>query len=331
MANEYEQRGFVVNGLPPKSLFECYQALNFLYPQKLQFLAPHLDEIEQTWTRAMSDPGLFMVLSIGDPDSPRWGSMTSFQCQPGGWTHQHLVAKGGMASTLFCGVAQLRSSSDDSSQQMWFRPDNRFPQRFFGDTLANVAAAADVTTFAYGAIHARALAAGSLPVDPIDGTWSELASLAARAVSPQFAAAEAYLNRAGRATLEDAYRAIGLSNRRRAFGCWVGDALRAAVVIHDASLGLNFSFLENRVDVFLDPDLPSETAAACATSLLAVVAHEPFPTTNWRPVTVPLRDVALLPSSITISRNYARGTLLRAGYSAWESMLTASAQRRSVA
>jgi hypothetical protein len=91
-----------------------------------------------------------------------------------------------------------------------------------------------------------------------------------------------------------------------------------AAIAWRGPMGFNFSFLENRCDVLVEPDLPDDQAGLVAQALVSasMPTYEDFPP-GWMPLVTAPRHVPLYQAlGARPIRPYAQATWLASGYAA---------------
>jgi hypothetical protein len=144
-----------------------------------------------------------------------------------------------------------------------------------------------------------------------------LCALAALARDAVYVTAEALDTDVDLQTVDCLYRTVGLRRTRQVWLAYQGDAARpvGAVLAYRGPLGLNFSFLENRCDLLLDPALSPADAEMVSESLIAAAlpAYADFELDDI-PV---VADQAAAPSLYALGgeflRNYCQGIWLKDG------------------
>jgi hypothetical protein len=277
----FEEYGCQINALSIPELFARYHALGFLYPEKLQRLAPYLEIIQENWRRVMeAGDDLMWLVTHDDPDGG-FATVSTWRSTNTGWLSQHLISNHPVASgrVLLGAQARIIQKGYMRSQQNWFRPTNRYARRVFGsigDVLGEEQAA--VQAFAYLAVLSQPLCAPptTLHVVRCSDTRKEgLYDLAVRARGRVYAEAEElHQDDLELAALDERYRRVGLSRRR---AVWMAqDPAReqpiAAAIAYRGPLGLNFSMIENRCDILVDPGLDLEETCAAIAALVPAVA-----------------------------------------------------------
>jgi hypothetical protein len=321
--------GCATNTISPRDLFHRYKQAGFLYPAKHARLEPFMEGIQDTWTRAMSaGDRLLSVVTWQDPAGPGWASVTMWRTTHDGWHAQHLAATDNVVGTravLLAAQASRLLAGSDSGIQNWFQPNNRFSQRVFGSMLhtvgADVATLAHLQYFAVGRRHGSSDRA--IRLQPISSTNRQaLYDLAVSSRGPVYAHGEELLHSDILLDEVDAlYQEIGLRRYRRGWLAYLPHRSQpvGAVVAYRASLGLNFSFLENRADLLIDSSATLSETSDLVTALLGAVSSQ---YADFAPGFIPV--VADDPTAAVLAalggeliRPYSQGIWLRAGYAAW--------------
>lgn len=266
----YEREGARVNAISVEVLFEHYLAAGFLYPAKLERLRPHLPRVLENWRRSMSAPIgslLHHVITVGDVNSGRFCSGSLWRSARGRVQAQHLVSTDRPESTRIALIASQRvmiAAPCVRTSENWFRAENRFPARVFGSVPASLGASvASVSSHVVMAWPRSVSVPSAVCIDVhrvsrqgVDAMAIE--SLVARCDGPVVAETEELTGPDPELDGLDAiHRSVGLRRWRRLLGVFDrhdGRAIGAAVV-NRGPLGLNFSFLENRCDLWCDPEL----------------------------------------------------------------------------
>ncbi len=283
VAGDWSDFGCEVNAITPADLFARYEQTRFLYPAKRARLAPYWHLVLENWQRARRAGELLTWVATYRDPAGGWASVSSWRSTGSGWQSQHLVSAGtlvGGRAVLLAGQAVLIRDGLATSQQDWFSPDNRFSAQAFGGMLTRIRSESAAVISGEYLMVPLALARDMEPthhgvVEELDGgRCSELVELVRRTRGDVYLRSEALDGDDLR--LDDAdrlYRLVGLRRYRRIWVCLdVTGRLQAAAIAYRGPLGLNFSFLENRCDLLVDPDLEAEDASRAATRVLAAAA-----------------------------------------------------------
>jgi hypothetical protein len=326
MMSTYEAYGCRVNAVTPEELFRRYADAGFLYPAKRQRLAPNLAEIASNWRRALRGGELLhWVATYEDAERDAWASISSWRSTHRGWQTQHLVSIGGPAGSravMLAGQAVRIRDGRDASHQNWFRPDNRFPQRLFGGitrSLGEADAAVIPQVMLTLRLEDAARRERAVPTTAVVAPDDGLVALAARSRGAVYTQAEELDHDDLLLDAVDAlYSHVGLRRYRRIWLATAGTTPVGAAIAYRGPLGFNFSFLENRCDLLLDPALPAADAARTAEALAgaAVTAYSDYPLAEI-PLVVAERDAeAAARAGATPLRRYTQSIWLRPGFEA---------------
>jgi hypothetical protein len=324
----FEAYGCLVNALEPAELVARYERAGFLYPAKRERLAPFLPAILENWRRAMRGGELIhFVVTHEDRRGGGFASVTSWRSTHAGWSTQHLVSTGGPAASrnvlLATQAAQIHNGVDHS-QHCWYQPANRYPTRLFGSVERSLGPElSSVRCYEYVALPLRRCPrrADGVHVEP----WTDPAGvfeLACEMRGQVYAQAEELDHEDLELETVDAlYRLVGLRRFRRVWLAWLpaGDRPAGAAIAYRGPLGFNFSLLENRCDLLVQPQLSREQSGGVAAALCAAAAsaYGDF-APAFLPVVTDERTAALLADhSATPIRRYAQSIWLAGGFQAF--------------
>jgi hypothetical protein len=324
-----------VNALGVDDLFALYERSGFLYPAKAARLTPHLAVVQDNWRRLLqAGDSLLYVLTAGNDDDG-YASVAVWRTTADSWVWQHLVCEGNplrSRAVMLGGLARCVRQEIGKSQQDWFRPENRFPARVFGSMEESLGdSLASVRRYQYfavprlnGRLHAVATCAahrsGSVQIVRYDASQHEaLCALATLARGRLYVTAEALDGDVDLQAVGDLYRRVGLRRTRQVWLAYRrgSDQPVGAALAYRGPLGLNFSFLENRCDLLLNPELSQVEAEAVSEPLVAAAraAYADFELDDIPVIT----DEAAAPSLHALGgqflRNYCQGVCLQDGVS----------------
>lgn len=331
LADTYRAFGCSANALDVSQLFAKYGEAGFLYEDKRRKLTPFFARIEENWDRALAcGEQLMWFLTYDSPEGDVWASVGAWRSTLLGWNSQHLVSIGGPTGSRAVMLAAAatrgteRYSCEDQFQQNWFRPSNRFANRVFGSIVPALGEGmAAVRQYMYVAVHLRSM--------PPEGDADVKA-----ATSEQLDWRQFLIRNRGRvyvmceeldrsdvelAQLDALYRKVGLRRYRRiSVACDHAGQVVGVAIAYRGPLGFNFSFLENRCDVVVDPTLDAGAATGIASDLIRHVATN---YSNFEPQFVPVvTDAGLAAQLVSIGatpiREYSQSLWLGTdGYSGW--------------
>ena len=281
--------GIQTNNLSVTALFDLYERTRFLYPAKRDKLAPVWPTVQSNWQRLRQAGELLLCsMTVEDEATGAISCITKWRTSRFGWQIQHLVSDGnplGTRAVMTGAIADAYVSGRDRTYQNWFRPDNRFPARVFG-TLPAVTEAgqADIHPLRLWNLDRRmtqpACPAGEVHLVRQSSDRTVLGDLTRRSRGPIWAKIEEFDSDMELDSVNHLYNLVGLSRYRRVWAATPRGSDHPAMIAvsYRGPLGMNFSFLENRCELLVDPDADPQAIAALAPALLAhaVTAYRDF-------------------------------------------------------
>ncbi len=265
----------------------------FLYPSKYLSLQAHKDEFCRTYRKLYQDsPSIARHFFFRDKGK-LFGHMSMLRFYPDSWLIQHHAASrdgygAAGVSVLdeagrFTNDFHLHPGARMDYLMCYYRPENRFPARVFGNVARDVAdpKGSSVDTFGYFLLPASAPAAAGestggfqlFPARPEDldelRRWYEARS------GGLTLDALALIRRDGSdAELSGEYRREGFKRDRQVYSLRCGSALTAVIQVTVSDLGLNLSNLTSCLHVWvLDPErLPADTLLSALDALRGAYA-----------------------------------------------------------
>ncbi len=327
----YTDFGCEVNRKTVDEVFEMYQDCGFLYEAKRSRLEPYWDLITENWRRSMSAPaGRFLhdVVSYESALTGARASVTYWATTNRAVHSQHLVSIGGPEGSR----AVLLSCQSESSMyghrasQNWFRKENRFPARVFGSCEKTLGCdRSTVTPHVYAMMPRQEMAALTSSVQVKRAGDADAAGLAALATelcgSVTAAADEWDAGDIELRALDARYREVGLFRYRRVFiahSATTSEPIGMAVA-YRGPLGLNFSVLESRCEIWLRRGLAEQERIAVVAGLARAAAsvYEDFEMPTIPIVCDAETADALVVLGAERAREYTRAVWLDSGYPAW--------------
>ena len=269
--------GLRVNQISVQGLFERYQQMHFLYPEKQRRLEPYWDIVQETWTRALSaGTELLRVYSVGNDDAG-WSSITGWRSTLFGWQWQHHVSSGNPVNTGRCLMGVQAMAIEDPQVRHcvnFYQPTNRFSQKVYGSLSRSLATDHhQISPRHFFSILRRdpstTLAERVSDNSPLELTEATI-DFFRREAGDVFVESEELENDLELRAIDELYSEVGLRRYRRVFveRDASGQIVGAAVCLR-GPLGLNFSFLENRCLLVFARGLIQSRRASVAQSLLA--------------------------------------------------------------
>jgi hypothetical protein len=303
-----------LNGLPRLSV----------YPAKAARLTPHLGLVRENWRRLLKAGDLLLYVLTAGGEEQGLASIAVWRTTNHGWTSQHLVAENNPLATravMLAGTAASMLRGIDESHQNWFRPENRFPSRVFGSMVQTVGEAfSSVRRHMYFAVPRKL----SLPqektirVVPYDRSHQEaLCALAIFVRGSIYVTAEELARDVELKGVDELYRSVGLRRTRRVWLAYrdYKDEPIGAAIAYRGPLGVNFSYIENRCDLLLDPTVPEPDVPAVVASLLnaSSAAYADFELDEIPVVADQIAEPALVRLGAEFLRHYCQGIWLKDG------------------
>ena len=324
LSEAYSSYGVEVNALSINQLFALYERTGFLYPSKAARLTPHLGQVRENWRRMLrGGESLLYVLTCGDERSGR-ASIAVWRTTLHGWMSQHLVSETNPLASravILAGTAASILRGVDESHQNWFRPENRFPSRVFGtivDTIGPNLSTVQRHVYFSLSRHLALPEGEGIRVVPYDPSHREaLIALATASRGNVYVTAEELASDAELKAVDELYGSVGLSRRRHvwlAYKSGKNEPIGAAIA-YRGPLGTNFSYIENRCDLLLDPALSEADVPNAVVALLKAssAAYEDFELDAIPVIADPLASPALTRLGADYLRQYFQGIWLKDG------------------
>jgi hypothetical protein len=237
---------------------------------------------------------------------------------------QHLVSEGNpyasRAVMLDAAAGSILKGVDESAQN-WFRPENRFPTRVFGSMVQTIGESlSSVQRHSYFFLPRKMALpyVGGIRIVAYNSSHKRaLSAIAAAARGSVYVAAEELAGDVEFKAIDELYRRVGLRRTRHVWLAYKGnkDEPIGAAIAYRGPLGLNFSYLENRCDLVLQPNLPEAETLGVVTSLLKAssVAYRDFELDEIPVITDQIAVPALLKLGVEFVRHYCQGIWLKEG------------------
>lgn len=327
----YDAFGCTVNKVSVEDLFAKYEECGFLYAAKRERLKPYLPLIMDNWRRSMSaGPERFLhdVVVYDHTGTGAWACVTYWATTGRAVHSQHLVSIGlpeGSRAVLLSAQSESYNHNHIASQN-WFRAENRYPARVFGSCTLSlgqdnavvhqhscVTMCRDRLPAAPAAIAVhRCTDADALVIDRL----ARRLCGAVQAEADEWAAGDIELGQ-----LDARYQEVRLRRYRRVFIATAPGLLEPAgfAVAYRGPLGLNFSFLENRCELWIDPQLDNERHAQTIAALVNAAAdtYSDFELPVMLLTTDQYAGKVLVSHGAQPMQDYSRSIWLRSGYAAW--------------
>ena len=333
-----------LNGNTITGLFEKYEEIGFLYPEKKKLLLPHFSEITDNWEKLLSSKEeiLWTLTTKEQALKKDFASITAWKQSNYGLFAQHLVSTGNpLLSLKVMMAAQDRAEfhfneTEVLSCQNWFRPTNRYAFRVFASMYEKLGPQkSSLLLFQY--LH---LSFANIPksvdkrfeIEEVVDVDSEFIKFLNEHWGEVFVKGEELDRRDIQfLKLNATYQKYGLSRTRKVLK--IKDAktgkILACVIANRAPLGLNFSFLENRayyvVPLLLEEELRAALAAqmnSAIQSFYSDIVLQAIPI-----ITDAMTSETLILQKAVFQRKYHQSIWLREGFSEWYDHIYSFLQR----
>ena len=324
MSDVHTSYGVEVNALSINQLFALYERTGFLYPGKAARLTPHLGQVRENWRRMLrGGESLLYVISAGN-DKTGLASIAVWRTTHHGWMSQHLVSENNPLASravMLAGTAASILRGIDESYQNWFRPENRFPSRVFGSMVQTIGTShSSIQQHMYFALSRKLPlpSAGGIRVVPYDPSHNEALCAIARASRGDiYVNAEELASDVELQAVDELYRGVGLRRTRKVWLAYHESKNEpvGAALAYRGPLGANFSYLENRCDLLLDPGLADADVSDVVISLLRAASkeYEDFELGTIPVIADSVASVVLIQLGAEYLRDYCQGIWLKDG------------------
>jgi hypothetical protein len=288
-----------INNVSVQQLFEHYSKAKtknkpFLYPKKFNHIKDYIkSDIINNWEAMLSaNENLMWIASCHDPEGHHFSSVTFWRSTLKGWFGQHLTSTLNkphvtMKVLLF---AQNKAITDNLktiaetnetkylSCQNWYNPYKKYPNRLYNN-MKNYSGHdySDKITLRYRLIHRSQQ---EIQSHPLITTATEqdnhiVYSFALKIRGKIYADAEDFHNDLLLSAIDKEYNKVGLSRKRFILLAWDNKKqnIQGAAFIYRGPFALNFSLLENRCDLLIDPQMDYNAQAKIIKALIQQASH----------------------------------------------------------
>ncbi len=289
----------VSNKVNMEALWEFFFKTGFIYPKKYGLIESHKDEIKETYRKLYEASPDVSAYVTYQKNGTVYGHAAMIRAYERTWMVHHLAAMPVPGVTnrtglnvlkqllnYYDGVYHLPSVKMDY-MMFYFRPENRFPDMFFGGfarDLKNLNACS-MDQFAYKNYKVNT-SHKSLP-----DKWS----LGKFSVPDSYDLERFYRNKSGglllraldlghdnldqETTLKDIYKKQGLSRDWHIYSLKYAEELKAVFIVNQSDLGLNLSELINGIKIIVtDPQgLPWDILSSAIDQLTGIYKVDSIP------------------------------------------------------
>lgn len=276
----YEPYGVSVNAHRVDDVFAHYERCGFLYPAKRERLTPVMRHVRYSWKCSMGAAGerfLHHHIQAGDDDQRQCATLSVWRVSPRRVQSQHLAGHDSPVGSrkVMLSAQDAWFAAGGEFAENWYRAENRFPNKVFGSVPARLGPDRAVierrSLFAiprgWCVDHTPAFKAERLGNSAGPSARDTLRRFAGPIVAAAEELDDGDINLEG---LNEDYRSAGLRRKRRVYLATAPgypDPIGIACA-YRGPLGLSFSFLESRCDLWLDPNLDDATRLTVAIALI---------------------------------------------------------------
>lgn len=314
-----------------EQLFKLYNALNFIYPAKMEKLNAVFDLVKQTWQKAIQlNFPLFWVSTTNENACNIMATGTSWQYLNNGMIAQHLASNNPVGSRIiFLGmlnrVMENQHTGLVNSYQIYYRPQNKYSSRVF-DPLPFKAGKNLCEIIPYNYFEVPFLKIDCKDnievVEITNGDNPEFINFLAEQRGAVFIKSqELESDDINLEELNAKFKKNGLKRTRRIFAAkrYTNNKVYGVIVVNQSSIGLNFSFFENSCELILCKKTNLHFLLKIAHTLLfrasQIIAMSPL---KFLPaLTDPVHTAIVEQLNGKLTRNYNLFMMLKGGYEAW--------------
>ncbi|MFZ0134626.1 MAG: hypothetical protein WAK95_18970 [Desulfobacterales bacterium] len=252
---------YICNKVDLELLWEFFFETGFIYPDKYVYIEAHKERIktiyEKLYTRSPGIARHFIYQEKGNI----LGHMAMVRFYEDAWLiHHHAARKSALNKAGLIVLKQIGRFINDSYRLnaihlkyviMYYRPNNRFPNRVFGGACQHIADPQCCSIDAFAYVHLPAAPVGPLPepwelkpVQPED--LAELRDFYAYDSGGLMVdALDLNPDLSGRSELEEEYRRLGFKKEKHIVALKAGGQLKAIILVNVTDFGFNLSNLTN--------------------------------------------------------------------------------------
>ncbi len=325
-----------INSLSFDELYAHYHETGFLYPSKLEKMSPHFDLIKQNWERCWAGGrDLMWTLTYWEERLNKMGTVTVWKTTGNSWQSQHLTSQKyavGILYLLLCAQDEGMLMNYGSGQN-WYSPTNGFAMKIYG-RMDRVLGADCAGTFLLNYLQLDPGLIKHSSTSFKTTRCTEKNTLAIRHMaelcrgSTYCKAEELDSWDVELSILDGQYQRHGLSRKRYVWMAIEKASLepKGMIIAYRGPFGLNFSFLENRCDLMVDPSLSQDHRTDVCRVLVGKASQAYFGLTSSPeyPIShlVMMADdpctAALIDLGAVKTRQYYQGIWLTPGFKKWK-------------
>ncbi|GFE58998.1 PilZ domain-containing protein [Geobacter sp. AOG1] len=273
-----DKSSYICNTVDMDALWNFFFETGFIYPQKYAFIQANKEQLKATYEKLYTQHPNIARHFIYQENGKIYGHFSTLRFYENTWiNHHHAASRSSFNRAGLVVLSQLSRYINDASNLYsahmnyiagYFRPDNKFPRKFFGGCAAaiNDPTKCSIDSFAYFHYHRT-----------YDTEWNISGPWALGRTQPDdLLELEAfYAHRSGglmlhamdlepamidSCELDEEYRQLGFKRERHLFSVTRDGILKAIIMVVISDVGLNLSDLTNCIKIFVvdETDFPRE-------------------------------------------------------------------------
>ena len=259
------------NSISVDLLFEKYYSTGFIYKAKEELLEPYRTTILKNWKKLLNSKDQLLWIFTTDKHAGHFASVCAWRNTNYGVIAQHLVSEGNPFMSLRLMLAaqikanQCVSPTPVHASQNWYRQDNRYAHRIFSSMVKKLGPVKSSMKLFYllrlpikpvkaseniEFTHANVTGIDASLIDFIDQQYGRVFTQAEELDREDIC----------QTVLSKKYKVCGLLNTRKVIKIidQKTNAIKGCLVANRASIGINFSFIENRAYYIVNKNLSEE-------------------------------------------------------------------------
>lgn len=320
------------NSISVDLLFEKYYSTGFIYEAKKELLEPYKATILKNWKKLLNSKGQLLWIFTTHKHAGHFASVCAWRNTNFGVLAQHLVSEGNPFMSLRLMLAaqikatQCESPSPVQASQNWYRQDNRYAHRIFSSMVKKLGPLKSSMKLFYllklPIKPVKALGNTEFTHANVTGIDASLIDFVDKQFGRVFTQAEE-LDREDicQTALSEKYKVCGLLNTRKVIKIidQKTNEINGCLIANRASIGINFSFIENRAYYIVDKNL-SEEDKVIVISIMNEEAQKFYKSIEIKyiPIMTEEHTAKVLQSQgAEYIRQYLQSIWLRTGFDQW--------------
>jgi len=276
-----EDYGCEINKISVDELFQQYEGLGFIYPEKKKRLEKIMPVIKNNWKKVLKIPNPPIKIVTCQDSKGAFGTMVILKSTNHGALNHHGIGNKLHISALAFLTSQkvLLADEEMKTAQLWFRPSNRIMNHICGSGNNNIPDDFSFNrTFNYLELDPKMFLLSDSKVEKYRFKYKDIFEKfilkhrgKAFLKGEELDSEDVELNQ-----LNQVYKQVGLERYRR---IWLAfdhskSALLGVAIAYKSPVGMNFSFLDNRCELIISPSIDSKLSLKITTQLLGVISSQ---------------------------------------------------------